>query len=257
MCMCVCVLCREVWCRKRLGASPPGNTHQWRGWERWWRGGRHVAPHWEHPGNSHCSKPHHPHCRPPSYSRSHRTPRTWWSQDSAGNRPEEKEEDQRQRRDFKQRLSEHVVFSKGTLITSSVDPSNSQSDLLPAPNYWIQWGRGDREAEREGGRKGERQSQYSAAAAAPSPLQQSKRLSRPCWWETSASRLPAVFGHPLRLKPHSRMALHSSTGMQSCSHTKTPTYKQQQRWHSEVHLLFLSLCKRELSRPWRTREEGV
>lgn len=53
-------------------------------------------------------------------------PRTWWNRDSAGNRPEEGEEEEeeweearRQRREgFKERLSEHVVFSKGMLMAA-------------------------------------------------------------------------------------------------------------------------------------------
>ena len=129
VCVCVCVcVCEEVW-------GPPRDTDRWRGWERWWRAGTHVAPRWGRPGNSHCSEPPRPRCRPPSYSRSHRTPRTWWNLDSAGNRPEEEEEEgggeeeeeetEDRQTDFKQRHSAHVVLKERTLMASSVDPCNS------------------------------------------------------------------------------------------------------------------------------------
>lgn len=69
-----------------------GKTHRWRGWGMWWRGGRRAARGWARPGNSRCSEPPRPHCRHPSYSRSHRTPRTWWNRDSACSQREEGEQ---------------------------------------------------------------------------------------------------------------------------------------------------------------------
>lgn len=86
VCVPVCGLC--------MGWGAVRDTHQWRGWERWWRGGRRVAPRLGHPGNSHCSEPLCLRCKPTSCSHSHRTPRTWWSWDSAGNRSEEEEEEE-------------------------------------------------------------------------------------------------------------------------------------------------------------------
>lgn len=103
-----------------------------------------------------------------------------------GGRPET---GQRQK-DLKERLSEHVLLSKGILKASQADLGNSQSDLLPAPSQnqlpnirsseKEKTERG-REAGRKGRKRGQRQSQSGAAAAAPSHLRQSKQLSWPCW----------------------------------------------------------------------------
>lgn len=46
----------------------------------------------------------------------------------------EKERRGERQRDLEEKLSVHVVYSKGKTDGSSVDPSNSQSDLLPAPS---------------------------------------------------------------------------------------------------------------------------
>lgn len=37
-----------------LAVFNKANTYQWRGWERWWKAGRHGAPGWGHPRSSHC-----------------------------------------------------------------------------------------------------------------------------------------------------------------------------------------------------------
>lgn len=137
-------------------------------------------------------------------------------------------------------------------MAAAVDPGDFQSDLRAVP-FQIQLpniGFNEREkteGEREGGKRGQRQSQ-SSAAAAPSLFQQSKQLSRPCWGETSASRLPAVLRHPLKTEAS---LVHGAAQLRwnafSHAHTHTNMHIQrEQRWHSAVNLLFLSLCRREL-----------
>lgn len=116
------------------------------------------------------------------------------------------------------------------------------------------------EGRKEWGKKGQTRTESSvaaAAAAAPSPLWQSKQLY-PCWKETSASRLPAVCRHPLSLKLHLCTALRSSIGMHSdmltsLTHTNRHTYRAA---FCIAPAIPVSSHMRVHSRPWKTRTKG-
>ena len=109
----------------------------------------------------------------------------------------------------------------------------------PESKYQIQLKRGGRGKEGEGG-----QSQ-SSAAAAPSPLQRSKQLYWPCWWETSASRRPAALRHPLKTDAPlcARRRSAPPECIQSCSHIRAVAF-------CSAPSIPVSAQTRAQSRPW-------